>query len=86
MSNQPQDPPAKMTGQLDQAVSPALAGWVGQIRDLASQAESLEQLRDGLFALLPDLSLDDYAAAIRVGLAAAALAGHYEILREAGGA
>ncbi|MGO4699814.1 DUF935 domain-containing protein [Dyella sp. 2RAB6] len=86
MGNQPQDPPARMTEQLDQVVSPALAGWVGQIRDLARQAESLEQLRDGLFVLLPDLSLDDYAAAMRIGLAAAALAGHYEILREAGGA
>jgi hypothetical protein len=35
--------------------------------------------------LLPDLDLDDYAEAMRQGLAAAALAGRYEILREAGG-
>jgi phage gp29-like protein len=82
----PQDPPVRMVGQLDQAVSPKIAQWVGQIRDMASQADSLEALRDGLMTLLPDLDLDGYAEAMRVGLAAAALAGRYEVLREAGGA
>jgi phage gp29-like protein len=83
---QPQDPPARMTDQLSQAVSPAIAGWLDQIRALASQAQSLQELRDGLLQLLPDLGLDDYAEAMRQGLAAAALAGRYEVLREAGGA
>ena len=85
-ARQPQDPPAHMTDQLDQDVSPAIADWLGQIRTLAGNAQSLQELRDGLLQLLPNLSLDDYAAAMRQGLAAAALAGRYEILREAGGA
>ncbi|MEI7036446.1 DUF935 domain-containing protein [Fulvimonas yonginensis] len=80
----PQDPPARMVDQLDKTVSPVIAGWLEQIRALANQAESLDQLREGLMELLPDLSLDDYAEAMRQGLAAAALAGRYEILREAG--
>lgn len=81
---QPQDPPARMANQLDTAVSPALAQWIGQIRTLASKAQSLAELRDGLLTLIPDMDLDQYAEAMRTGLAAAALAGRYEILREAG--
>jgi phage gp29-like protein len=80
----PQDPPARMVGQLDKAVSPALAGWVDAIKGAAEAASSLEDLRDRLTNLIPDMTLDDYAEAMRQGLAAAALAGRYEILREAG--
>lgn len=85
-ASQPQDPPARMVNQLDAGVSPALAGWVEQIRALAERASSLDELRDGLMGLIPNMSLDQYAEAMRQGLAAAALAGRYEILREAGGA
>lgn len=81
---QPQDPPARMVSQLDANVSPALTQWVGQIRDMAAKAQSLTELRDGLLSLIPDMDLDQYAEAMRQGLAAAALAGRYEILREAG--
>lgn len=80
----PADPPARMTGQLDVAVAPSLDEWINQIRAAAETATSLEALRDALWALIPDMSLDDYAQAMRAGLAAAALAGRYEILREAG--
>lgn len=80
----PMDPPARMVDQLDAAVAPAIGDWIEQIRALANRVGSLEELRDGLLALMPDMSLDQYAAAMQQGLAAAALAGRYEILREAG--
>ncbi|KAF1009070.1 MAG: hypothetical protein GAK28_00703 [Luteibacter sp.] len=80
----PQDPPARMVNQLATAVSPALDGWLEQIRAAAAAATSLAELRDQLMALVPDMTLEDYTQAMREGLAAAALAGRYEILREAG--
>ncbi|MFC5525225.1 DUF935 domain-containing protein [Rhodanobacter ginsengisoli] len=80
----PQDPPARMVGQLDAAVSPAIGDWLAQIRALASRVDSLDALRDGILQLVPDMSLEQYAEAMAQGLAAAALAGRYEILQEAG--
>jgi hypothetical protein len=82
---EPQDPPARMVDQLDTAVSPAIDGWLSQIRELAGRVDSLDALREGLLQLAPDMSLDQYAEAMAQGLAAAALAGRYEILQEAGG-
>jgi phage gp29-like protein len=80
----PMDPPARMVDQLDAAVSPAIGDWLAQIRALASRVDSLDALRDGILQLVPDMSLDQYAEAMAQGLAAAALAGRYEILQEAG--
>jgi hypothetical protein len=45
----------------------------------------LEEIRDGLAALSPDMTLDQYAAAMAEALAAAQLAGRYEVLQEAAG-
>lgn len=81
----PMDPPARMVNLLDAAVSPAIDGWLEQIRTLANNVDSLAALRDGILQLVPDMSLDQYAQAMQQGLAAAALAGRYEILQEAGG-
>ncbi|OKP27627.1 DUF935 domain-containing protein [Serratia fonticola] len=79
------DAPALMAGQLNKTLQPATDVWIEQIRQLVEKAESLEQLRDGLDELLPGMSLDDYAAAMAQALAAAALAGRYEILQEVAG-
>ncbi|HIE4801227.1 TPA: DUF935 domain-containing protein [Serratia marcescens] len=76
------DVPALMAGQLNKTLQPATDAWLEQIRQLVERVESLEQLRDGLDELLPDMTLDDYAAAMAQALAAAALAGRYEILQE----
>lgn len=81
---EPQDPPARMVDQLDTAVSPAIEGWLSQIRELAGKVDSLDALREGLLQLAPDMTLEQYADAMAQGLAAAALAGRYEILQEAG--
>jgi phage gp29-like protein len=80
----PADPPARMTDALDANLQPAMNAWLGQIRALVDKAGTLEEIRDGIATLAPDMSLDDYTAAMRQALAAAALAGRYEILREAG--
>lgn len=78
------DPPALMTDRLGRNTAPALDAWIGQVRELAAKATSLQELRDGLLRLAPSMSLDDYAKAMTEALTAAALAGRFEVLREAG--
>ena len=73
-----------MQPQLAANIKAPAAAWVDKIRELVSQATSLEQIRDGISALDPNMSLDDYAAAMAEALAAAHLAGRYEVLQEAG--
>lgn len=77
-----EDPPAQMVDRLDDQVAPVLDAWINQIKQLVDSAESLEQIRDGLLALYPNMNLDDYADAMAEALAAASLAGRYEILEE----
>lgn len=79
------DPPERQADQLDDALQPHTDAWLNAIRALVERADSLEQVRDGLLELMPDMKLDDYTAAMRQALAAAALAGRYEITQEAGG-
>ena len=62
-----------------------MTGWLAQIRALVERAQSLDDIRNGLEQLLPDMTLDQYAAAMAQALAAAQLAGRYEVLQEAGG-
>lgn len=71
--------------RLDDNLQPITGQWIGRIRELVEQAESLEQIRDGLAELLPDMSIEQYAEAMAQALAAAALQGRYEILQEAAG-
>lgn len=78
-------PPTTGAEQLDDQLQPITGQWIEQVRDLVRRSESLEQIRDGLDELLPDMSLDQYAEAMAQALAAAALEGRYEILQEAAG-
>ena len=78
-------PQTAMAPQLAAAARAPAAAWVEQIRALVEQAASLEDIRDGLAALSPDMTLDQYAAAMAEALAAAQLAGRYEVLQEAAG-
>jgi phage gp29-like protein len=77
------DPAAQMVSRLDGRMASASSDWIGSIRELVASAKSLEEIRDGLQTVLPDLTLDQYAEAMAQALAAAALAGRYEILQEA---
>ena len=72
-----------MAPRLANTLQPALDGWIDQIRVLVERAGSLEDIRDGLEALLPNMTLQQYADAMAQALAAAALAGRYEIVQEA---
>ncbi|QIL81753.1 DUF935 domain-containing protein [Diaphorobacter sp. HDW4A] len=76
-------PPRLMAQQLAAQMRAPAAAWVEQIREIVANANSLEDIRDGLEALRPDMSLDDYAAAMALALAAAQLAGRYEVMQEA---
>ncbi|MBN5006912.1 DUF935 family protein, partial [Stenotrophomonas maltophilia] len=65
--------------QLDRRLSPIGAGWVEQIRQLVDEVDSLEQLRDRLFELHPNMTLDDYASVMADAMTAATLAGRTDI-------
>lgn len=75
--------PAARVGQLDDVLQPATGDWIGQIRALVQQADSLAAIRDGLAELLPNLTLEQYAEAMAQALAAAALQGRYDVVQEA---
>lgn len=77
------DPPELQAQRASAEVSPALDGWIAKIHALVEQSTTLEQVRDGLMALAPDMTLGQYTAAMQQALAAAALAGRYEILQGA---
>ncbi len=76
-------PQTAMLPQVAANVRAPAATWVEQIRELVARATSLEEIRDGLAKLDPNMSLDDYAAAMAEALAAAQLAGRYEVMQEA---
>ncbi len=78
-------PPVTAVEQLDDNLHPITAEWIEQIRTLVQSAESLEQIRDALAELLPDMGIEQYAEAMAQALAAAALQGRYEILQEVAG-
>ncbi|MFY3986074.1 DUF935 domain-containing protein [Achromobacter xylosoxidans] len=75
-----------ISGQLDRLAAqaaPTMDYWINQIRDLVDQAESLEDIRNGLLALAPGMDIDQYAALLSEALTAAGLAGRADILDQA---
>lgn len=65
--------------------APTMETWIDQVRDLVAQAKNLEEVRDGLLALAPQMGIEDYAALLAEALTAAALAGRADILDQARG-
>jgi phage gp29-like protein len=80
------DPPDRMADQVEKTVSPAAAKWVDKVRDLVDQAQSWDELQQGIAGLIPDMTLDDYADALAQATAAAQLAGRYEVAAKSGDA
>lgn len=76
-------PHMQMQPRLADNLAPAVGAWIDQVRELVQRAQSLAEIRDGLDALLPDMTLDQYAAAMAVALRAAEMAGRYEVMQEA---
>jgi phage gp29-like protein len=72
------DAAAYMAPQLDRNLTSA-AQWIEQIRALTAQVQSLDELRDRLLELYPDLSLDAYAEAMALAGAVSHLAGRSEV-------
>jgi phage gp29-like protein len=70
------DVPERMVPQLNRTVAP---DWLERVRALLAQCSTLDQVRDGLLVLHPTLSLDQYAEAMGEALAAAHLAGRYDV-------
>jgi phage gp29-like protein len=73
------DPPTQMVNQLDRSAGRSVNRWIDQIRLLVDNASSWDEVRDGLGALIPEMTLDDYADAMAEATAAARLAGRYEV-------
>ncbi len=78
------DVAVRMTPQADKQMQPVMTRWIGQLRDLVDKAKSLEELRDAVLKLQPDMPLDDYATIFAQALAAAHLAGRQDITDQAG--
>ncbi|EFL77766.1 DUF935 domain-containing protein [Actinobacillus pleuropneumoniae] len=78
-----QDIPAQMVNQLDNTLAPVIDDWVSQVRALANNVESLEQLRDELLTLMPEMDLARYIEAMEIALSAAHLSGREAVVREA---
>lgn len=74
-----------MAGRLNTELRPVMDGWINQIKALVDSAETADELRDGLTALIPDMSLDDYARILGEAMSAAALAGRNDLLEEMNG-
>ncbi|MEX2475056.1 DUF935 domain-containing protein [Marinobacter sp.] len=72
--------PEQMMAQARDNVEPATNAWIDQVKALAEEAESLEELRDRLLDLYPEMTLDQYAEAFATANAAARLAGRNEVV------
>ncbi|XKM14246.1 DUF935 family protein [Orbaceae bacterium ac157xtp] len=74
--------PALQSQRLNTEMQPVTDKWVNQIKKLVDSAKSLEDLRDKLHELIPDIQLDQYADIMAQALTAANLAGRSELLED----
>lgn len=79
------DTPTLMARQLNKELQPVTDKWIEQIQAMVEKAETLEQLRDELSGLLPEMDLDEYAETLALAMKAAALAGRNDLLEEMNG-
>lgn len=78
----PLTPPGQMLDQARDNAERATADWINQVRQLASEVDSLEELRDRLLELYPTMGLDEYARAMAMATTAANMAGRNEVTEE----
>ena len=60
-------------------VQPVVDGWNRQLADMAEGGASIEQMREQLLAMAPELSLDEYSQRMTEALSLAQLAGRNDI-------
>lgn len=63
---------------LELAADEALTAMLTPVRRLVENAQSLEEIRDGLFTLYPDMDATAFASVLRDALVAANLAGRFD--------
>lgn len=68
-----------MTDQLAKVMQPAVKDWSEQLRALVDNATSLDEPAGATAATCSRAGLDQYAAAMAVGLQAANLAGRTDV-------
>ena len=74
--------PVLQSNRLNTEIQPATNQWINQIKELVDNVQSLDELRDKLFELIPDMQLDDYASVMAEALTAANLAGRNELIED----
>jgi len=72
----------KYTTQLDRKMQPILAGWVGQVHAVVEQAKSLEDVRDRIFDLYPQIESKEFATIMQMARMTAELSGRFELNKE----
>ncbi|KGQ34645.1 hypothetical protein P375_00430 [Gallibacterium genomosp. 2] len=68
--------------QLEVEGEPYVESWLQQVQDRLSQAESLEDFRNQLDSLIPELTFAEYAKVIAWASTTAELAGRYSVAEE----
>lgn len=75
-------PPEQMIDRTADTLAPATTRWIDSVRGLLDEVSSLDELRDRLLEIYPDLTLDQYADALAQATATARLAGRNEVVEE----
>lgn len=78
-----QDLPDIYTERLHAQAMAAMDGLIEPVKQLVMRAASLEEVRDGLLDLYPEMDVAAFAEVMQRALAAAELAGRYEVSAEA---
>jgi phage gp29-like protein len=76
------DPAAIYARRLDAEAAPAINGLIDPVRQLVAAAGSLEEIRDGLIGLYPEMDPEAFGTLMQRAMAAAELAGRYEVKNE----
>ena len=72
----------QLAALLADAADPVVGEWVEQIQDLVAGAGSMEEIRDGLLQLLPQLDAGKFAQVMQHALAVAGAAGMLDALED----
>lgn len=71
-----------MESQLDDQLQASTDVWIQMLKSLVDSATSLEEIRDGIEKLLPDMKLEQYAVVMGEALRVAELTGRADIMDE----
>lgn len=78
-ASRPRDTVDALARRTERLAAPALDALIDTVRQLVDTAHTLEDVRNGLLALMPDMPEADLAAAMRQALALAELTGRDEL-------